>query len=218
MANHNYKKELYEYRAKNTLVSIYPNEFYSLAKGEKPDWQDLQNSIGVEVVQATNPATRAGKHRASKVSGKSIDSLSQKELSFLGKYGGTIYTERDLGISKAGIITSYITTTNEVDKMIVDAFSKKISLINTTQEKYLNLDSLFLYIISDASVGWVDVNKLFMLLKATQKTYNHQFDGVFLDDGYFLYRYSFSDGRLAKTELNDFAKDIFTITIQEVKK
>ena len=41
-----------EYRAKNTLVALFPDEFDGLEKSERPDWVDYENRIGMEVVQA----------------------------------------------------------------------------------------------------------------------------------------------------------------------
>ena len=40
-----------EYRAKNTLVALFPDEFDGLEKSERPDWVDYENRIGMEVVK-----------------------------------------------------------------------------------------------------------------------------------------------------------------------
>ena len=45
-ATHNIEKSRYEYRAKNTLALLFPDEFSGLEKSEKPDWADNMNSIG----------------------------------------------------------------------------------------------------------------------------------------------------------------------------
>lgn len=91
--SHDRKKMLYEYRAKNTLKFIYPNEFDHLVKSEKPDWKDETKSIGVEVVRATDASALAGRNNFLKISGKNISSVSAKDIESVTKYGGNLYID-----------------------------------------------------------------------------------------------------------------------------
>lgn len=91
--SHDRKKMLYEYRAKNTLKLIYPNEFDHLVKSEKPDWKDETKSIGVEVVRATDNDALSGRRNFLKISGKNISSVSAKDTESVTKYGGNLYID-----------------------------------------------------------------------------------------------------------------------------
>ena len=46
------RKAYFEYYAREMLVSLFPEEFYNLKKADKPDLQDINKSIGIEVTLA----------------------------------------------------------------------------------------------------------------------------------------------------------------------
>ena len=78
-ATHNIEKSRYEYRAKNTLALLFPDEFSGLEKSEKPDWADNMNSIGVEVVRVLDSDfLKERKHFSKKVAGNSNRHFRQR--------------------------------------------------------------------------------------------------------------------------------------------
>lgn len=212
-SSHDRKKMLYEYRAKNTLKLIYPNEFGCLIKSEKPDWKDETKSIGVEVVRATDNDALAGRRNFLKMSGKNINSVSAKDIESVTKYGGNLYID-----PATNIVTSHIAALDFAETMVNREFLKKVLLINDTQEKYFKLDNLFLYIICDAPVGCTLAEKLFETFDDIQQSYALKYSGVFVDDGYLLYRYSFVNKVFSTADVSSVSagKEVFIQTIQEL--
>lgn len=211
--SHDRKKMLYEYRAKNTLKFIYPNEFDHLVKSEKPDWKDETKSIGVEVVRATDASALAGRNNFLKISGKNISSVSAKDIESVTKYGGNLYID-----PATNIVTSHIAALDFAETMVNREFLKKVLLINDTQEKYFKLDNLFLYIICDAPVGCTLAEKLFETFDDIQQSYALKYSGVFVDDGYLLYRYSFVNKVFSTADVSSVSagKEVIIQTIQEI--
>lgn len=212
--NHNERKMLYECRAKNTLIHFYPDEFGHLEKSEKPDWTDKSKSIGVEVVRATNKEALSGRRNFLKISGKRKDEVSSKELEAVTKYNGLLYIDPN-----TNVISAHIAAFDRAETMLKDAFSKKVRLINNTNEKYLELNKLFLYVICDSPLGQSSAKRLLESLAAIQDSALKKFDGVFVDDGYFLYRYTFSNKIFLASDTSDVevGKEIFVRSLQESK-
>ena len=207
------KKMLYEYRAKNTLKLIYPNEFDHLVKSEKPDWKGETKSIGVEVVRATDNDALAGRRNFLKISGKNISSVSAKDIESVTKYGGNLYID-----PATNVVTSHIAALDFAETMLNREFLKKVLLINDTQEKYFKLDNLFLYIICDAPLGRTLAEKLFETFDDIQQSYALKYSGVFVDDGYLLYQYSFVNKVFSTADVSSVGagKEVFIQTIQEL--
>lgn len=211
--SHDRKKMLYEYRAKNTLKLIYPNEFDHLVKSEKPDWKDETKSIGVEVVRATDASALAGRNNFLKISGKNISSVSAKDIESVTKYGGNLYID-----PATNIVTSHIAALDFAETMVNREFLKKVLLINDTQEEYFKLDNLFLYIICDAPLGRTLAEKLFETFDDIQQSYALKYSGVFVDDGYLLHRYSFVNKVFSTADVSSVGagKEVSIQTIQEL--
>lgn len=90
-------KTSYEYRVLALLRYLFPIQFNTMIKGETPDFQDLVNSVGIEVVSAVNEkdmkARRAlsdfyeGKNKENQI--KKIEATGYKYQSY-GEYGDRI--------------------------------------------------------------------------------------------------------------------------------
>ena len=208
-----------EYRAKNTLMELFPDEFDGLEKSERPDWVDYENRIGMEVVQAIDGKYREEKkHFSNKIAGKKLDNLSQKDMRSIKRYQGRIFTEKELGISNDSTVASHsYTMYGEIDRLY-DAVKKKLALINKEQNGYQKLRHIFLYVLCDTVVTYDDVKELFKFIHAEQQGYSERFSGVFIDDGYALYQYRLDDEFITYHILFDIAQKVYVKTESEIRE
>lgn len=213
-ATHNIDKNRYEYRAKNTLATLFPNEFSGLEKREKPDWVDSVNSIGVEVVRVLDSdCPKERKHFSKIVAGNPESTLPQKVKGELDNYKGRTYTARELGISDSDVIAAHCYTLLKDGDMVLDEVGKKIDLLKS----YLDLNRMYLYILCDMNFSCGEIDKIFECCHEAQRESEKQFYGMFIDDGVKLYRHDFCDRRTVERSLSDVAREVFIRTEMEIK-
>lgn len=219
---HSKGKNRYEYRAKNTLLEFFPNEFNNLQKSEKPDWIDINRGVGVEVVRATNETFQKDKdHIEKKIAGNDLEKLSPKEQRSIGRCKGNIYTTRDLGFSRINTIASYCYAyyTGEVKEMLKETIMNKIRRINSGRENYQSLQFIALYVVCDAEICYIEPLEVFDSIRVAQQECKNKFAELFVDDGVDLYRYCFSDGSAAINKFSsENVKNIFVKTEQEIRQ
>lgn len=207
-----------EYRAKNTLVALFPDEFDGLEKSERPDWVDYENRIGMEVVQAIDGKyLEEKKHFSNKIAWKKLDDLLPEEKRSIKRYQGRIFTEKELGISNDSTAASHSYTMYGETAKLYDAVKKKLALINKEQNGYQKLHHIFLYVLCDTAVTYDDVRELFKFIHAEQERYCERFSGVFIDDGYALYQYRSDDGFITYHMLFDIAQEVYVKTKSEIR-
>ena len=216
---HSKIKNRYEYRAKNTLIAVFPDEFDNLQKSEKPDWIDYEKDTGVEIVRATDGRfLEEKKHFNSKISGVDLQKLSPKEKRSIGKYRGRIYTEKELGISETSKIAAHCYSMDEPKEILQSVVRKKIDLINSSQEVYQHLHTMFLYVLCDVGrINYADAEMLFKFMRSIQEKYKNRFATLFVDDGYSLYRYCFNDASIVYNDISKIAQEVFIRTEYEIE-
>ena len=213
-ATHNIEKSRYEYRAKNTLALLFPDEFSGLEKSEKPDWADNMNSIAVEVVRVLDSDfLKERKHFSKKVAGNSKSALPPKVKGELENYKGRTYTARELGISDSDVIGSHCYTMLKDGDMVLCEVEKKIELLKS----YMAFNRMYLYIQCDMNFSCVEIDKIFECCHEAQRESEKQFYGMFIDDGVKLYRHDFCDRRTVERSLSDVVREVFIRTEVEIK-
>lgn len=211
-SEHNKGKNRYEYRAKNTLLEIFPGEFDGLKKSENPDWVDASKSVGVEVVRATDRHFQKEiDHFNSKAAGEKRETLSMKEV-----YRGRICTAKDLGLSGGSTIISHSYTIQNMGEILKETVKEKITNINSDKKKYQELRTLCLYVICETLICYANPEAVFEFIGLVQQDYKNKFAELFVDDGYVLYRYCFADGTTDVNKLDPVAQRIFVRTEKEI--
>lgn len=211
-AEHNKEKNRYEYRAKNTLLEIFPSEFDGLKKSEKPDWVDASKSVGVEVVRATDRHFQKEiGHFNNKAAGQKRETLSMKE-----EYKGRSYTAKDLGLPGGSTIISHSYTIQDMGEILKETVKEKIAHINSGKKKYQELRTLCLYVICETVICYANPEAILEFINFVQQDYKNKFAELFVDDGYVLYRYCFTDGTTAVNKLDPVAQRIFVRTEKEI--
>ena len=109
-----------EYNVLAILKYALPEQFSNLHKAEKPDLQDTESNLGIEVTSAISPLNEQITGESIKYSHAKTDAERAECLRIIKNCGGT----RD------AISTGYPVSTADNDKeLVIEAFRKKMNKI-----------------------------------------------------------------------------------------
>ncbi|MCH4826370.1 hypothetical protein [Planococcus halocryophilus] len=184
--------------ARQVLLAIYSEKYLESSLADKPDIQNYNKHIGVEVTETMKQRLRYGVAQFSSLYNKHISEVTSKKKDQLKKHKIRLDTNNE-GIIKFILPEAFWGGVNQS----IEAFNNKLNKLNDGNYKIFKENNLFLYAEGEEEYEVIDLIKH---IKESKKS-NRKFDYIFV--------FTFKD--LYAISTNDYSFEIFMITEEQRK-
>lgn len=196
MKYHNFKNEplpehthldYYECLAKKVLEELFPDDFYNLEFADKPDLQNAEREIGIEVTRAVDQKEERIEKLYNKIShkqvrnkNKAIETINSSYISHSMKINGKEIKEPNR--YNDGILGGY---GQESFDLVLAAFKNKVIKLNEGGYSIFLHNHLFVYNQIFANQDMID--EVVMKMNTFQTEYERKFQKIFVYVPSYLY-------------------------------